>query len=300
MGIKRKASEAVEPDIAGPSWSMNWKTQARRPFKRGFLPYGLRSMSASKASKRRAAMGIEVLEDPLGTEMTPPPVESFEELGVLPHWVLESLREDEHYEPSPVEAQTLPVALAGQNLAAVAKPDSGQAKAYLLAAAVHIEDQRPLSEEEPGPVVLVLVATADRAVEVALEAERVFRFSERSKNHPGGFRTVNLSGGGSRKEKLDMLGSLGAHVVIGTPKRLHDLLVKEHLSSLRVTFLVLDGAEKMVGANLTSELRDIASWVRPERQTAVFAGAWKSVASIMGPLCRAGGDLVRFKVAAAA
>lgn len=296
--MKRKASEALEVETSGSSWNVNWKTQARRPFRRGFIPYGSTSVSESQAAKRRSALGVEVLEDPLGTELTPAPVEAFEELGALPHWALEALRDDGHYEPLPLEAQALPIVLAGQNMAAVANPDSGQAKVYLLAAAAHIEDQPPLSQEEPGPVVLVLVASSDRAAEVTSEAERVMRHSERSGKHPGGIRTINLSGGGSRQEKLDSLGTVGAHIIIGTPKRLHDLLLKEHFSSLRVTFLVLDGADRLAtAANGTSEIRDIVSWVRPERQTAVFAGAWpKAVAAMVGPLCRAGGDPVRIKV----
>merc|ERR1719265_2391815 len=93
-------------------------------------------------------MGIELSEDPLGTEMTPPMVESFEGLGALPHWMLDALREDGCYEPTPLQQQALPIALAGQNMAVVAKAGSGQAMAYLLPAAVHMEDQPPISEED--------------------------------------------------------------------------------------------------------------------------------------------------------
>mmetsp|Transcript_112647 Transcript_112647/g.318205 ORF Transcript_112647/g.318205 Transcript_112647/m.318205 type:complete len:316 (-) Transcript_112647:163-1110(-) len=305
MATKRKVAPA---DASQASAWINWRTQTRRPFRRGFVPYGgVASVTAAAKKKRRKALGVEVQEDPLGEEITPAPLDSFEELGVLPPWVLQALRDAERYEPMPLEAQALPIAIAGQNLFAISsKATAGAAAAgytgsYLLPAIVHVLDQPALTEEEQGPVVIVLVPTQEGSDRVARLARQILGHSADgadTRGHVGGLRAVDVSGGGVRSEKLRELGPTGAHVVVGTPKRIHDMAMKGQLSLQRVTFLVVDGADRALEKGLEQEVRDIATWVRPERQTMVLAAAAsKELTELAGELCYSGGAPVRIKVA---
>mmetsp|Transcript_137467 Transcript_137467/g.342926 ORF Transcript_137467/g.342926 Transcript_137467/m.342926 type:complete len:362 (-) Transcript_137467:108-1193(-) len=274
-------------------YTVDWHKQPRRPFKRGFIQYGLGvEDGADEALKRRDVLGLDIVEDPAGEDATPAPLQSFEEVGVLPVWLLRELRA---VEPTPLQAQMLPIVLAGQNLVAVARADAGQAAAVVVHSAVHIEDQPALTEGDPGPVVLVLVPTQELAGKFAEEAAALLRHSHGSTCHPGGLRCVNVSGGGARSEKLRELGSAGAHIVVGTPKRVHDMACKEQISLLRVTLLIVDGADRMLDLGFASEVNELASWVRPERQTGVLAGTWpKSMAELSSALCFAGGVPVHF------
>lgn len=277
------------------AYKIDWKEQPRRPFKRGFLPYGSEE-EPEELTKRRRAYGIEVIEDPAGEDATPAPLDSFEETGTLPHWLLNALRDDDRIEPTPVQAQGLPIALAGQNMVAVVPVAEGHALAHLLPAIVHAEDQPALTEEDPGPVVLVLSPTQELAGKVAEEATSLLRHSEQSLRHTDGMRAVSVSGGGTRSEKLKELTTKGCHVMVGTPKRVHDMAVKEQISLLRVTMLILDGADKMLSLGFEAEIKELASWIRPERHTLILATTWpKDLHDLASrDLCYAGGLPVRF------
>lgn len=226
---------------------------------------------------------------------------------MLPPWLLEALHEEGCFEPPPLQAQALPVSLAGQNLVAVApaakttdgdtdSTGGGQPGAYLIPAAVHIDDQPPLTEDDPGPIVLVLTASQELAASVAEAATSLFRHSSRSTRHRGGVRCVSVSGGGTRSEKLKELTSRGAHIMAGTPKRVHDMAMKDQISLLRVTMLVLDGVDKILELGAEAEIKQLAEWVRPERQTTIVAATWpKTLHDLARDLCFAGGPPVRFR-----
>lgn len=293
MGVKRKVQEAAGTD----GGSVDWRSYPRRPFKRGFVDYIKAFVSSAEAAKRRAAAGIQIIGDGGIADSTPPPVESFEELGILPPWVLEALREDECFEPTPIQAQSLPIALAGQNLIGVST-GSGASLAYLLSAAVHIEDQPPLAEMDPGPIAFVLAPTRELAAQIAKDAAKVFQHSKRSSQHPGGIQAVCIHEGGSRKEQLKQLGVTGAHIIAGTPGRLYDMASKDQLPLLRVTFLVIDGVDKLIELGLSEQVRGLAAWIRPERQTLIFSGTWpKAAQDLTAQLCYAGGDPVHISTA---
>lgn len=310
---QKKPEEKQKPDATGEKqtpdegqYDIDWKKQARRPFKRGFIGYG-NTEDPAETTKRRKLLGLSITEDPSGEESTPSPLEGFEELGVLPPWLVEALHEDNCFEPPPVQAQALPVSLAGQNLVVIAPapnttdgatvaPGGGQPGAYLIPAAVHIDDQPPLAEDDAGPVVVVLTATQELAASAVEAATSLFRHSSRSTRHRGGVRCVSVSGGGTRSEKLKELTSRGAHIITGTPKRVHDMAMKEQISLLRVTMLVLDGADKMLEHGAEAEIKQLSEWVRPERQTTIVAATWpKTLSDLARDLCFAGGLPVRFR-----
>lgn len=286
--------------VAEADFVVDWRAEQRRPFKRGFLPYGPGDESPEDAEDQRKALGVSIVEDPVGEDVTPLPVESFEGLGVAPPWLLDSLREGELLEPTPLQAQALPIALAGQNLVVVARQGAGQDVASLVLGAVHAEDQPPLSATDAGPIVLVLTHTQELAAEFATEAVRFLKLSKRSTKHTKGLRCVNVSGGGARSEKLKELSNAGAHIVVGTPKRVHDMASKEQISLARVTLFVLDGVDRVLELGFAKEIGSLAGWVRPERQTVLYATMWpRQAADLAKELCFSGGPPVHVQISAA-
>lgn len=294
MGEKRKATTAAADDAA-----VDWLSYARRPFKRGFIPYAVRT-STKEAARRRTSAGIEIVKDLL-VDATPAPLEAFEELGVLPPWSKDALSELQCLEPTPIQAQALPICIAGYNLIGQAPPGSGQALAFLLPSIVHVEDQPPLEDLDPGPIVLALAPTRELAAQLTKEASRLLAKSIRSVCHPGGMRAVCLHEGGNRKEQLKQLGPSGSHIVIGTPGRVHALASKDQLPLLRVTFLVLEELDRILELGQGAEVRAISSWVRPERQVAIFSATWPKEASILASeLCNPSGVAVHVSANATA
>mmetsp|Transcript_91845 Transcript_91845/g.259971 ORF Transcript_91845/g.259971 Transcript_91845/m.259971 type:complete len:377 (+) Transcript_91845:89-1219(+) len=298
MSAKRKAGDDGRPDggkkgkgkgkatgkslgekvvAASFGYKFDWMLMPRRPFRRGFGAYWAGELGPEEGARRRKLYGIVGVEDPAGEEVTPIPIDSFEEAGVLPPWLLEAMREHDRYDDlTPLQAQAVPIALTGTNVVGVAPSvaDGNEATSYLAPAVMHAEDQMALSEKEPGPIVLIIVASDAAATRVVAEATRLLKHASRSLRHFNGMRAVSVCGGGLRSAKIKELSKIGAHIVVGTPKRIHDMAAKEQMSLLRVTFLVIDGAEKMVAKGYLQELRDVAGWVRPERQTMLLASTW--------------------------
>lgn len=134
----------------------DWRHRRRRPFRRGFVPF---DPNAQSGASKRAALGIAV-EDPAG-DVTAPPVESLAE-AKLPRWMVEAA-DEEAWTLSAMQAQLLPVVLAGENAIAVGPRKAEevgpralesderlffQALVYLVLAALHSCDQHPLTQED--------------------------------------------------------------------------------------------------------------------------------------------------------
>ncbi|CAE8617642.1 unnamed protein product [Polarella glacialis] len=256
----------------------------RAPFRRDFLP-GWRS-GDQEADRLRVELCIQLEEDPRGKSSTPAPVRKFSDLACLPNWVQSALRENNWEMPMPVQAQALPVLLSGRSLIGIAQTGSGKTASFLLPAIVHIEDQPPLTRQSPGPVCLVLSPTRELAVQISDEATKLFRFSHQSSKHPGGMRSVAFYGGGRKWEQLRSATYEGPHVCVATPGRLLDFLGEKSISAARVTFLVLDEADRMLDMGFSGDMNTIAAQVRPDRQTAFFSATWpREVQSLACELC---------------
>lgn len=93
----------------------------------------------------------------------PNPVTSWYHCG-LSDKMLSLLTTKMHFEaPFHIQAQALPVILSGRDCIGIAETGSGKTLAYLLPMLRHIQDQRPLKNEE-GPIALILVPTRELAV----------------------------------------------------------------------------------------------------------------------------------------
>jgi ATP-dependent RNA helicase DDX5/DBP2 len=196
-------------------------------------------------------------------ENVPRPVVNFEEAS-FPNYVLEQIKKCGFKAPTAIQSQAWPIALTGRDLIAVAETGSGKTCGYLLPAIVHINAQPYLSPGD-GPIVLVLAPTRELAVQIQQEATR-FGSSSRIKN-------TCVYGGVSRGPQARDL-SRGVEIVIATPGRLIDFLESGRTNLQRVTYLVLDEADRMLDMGFEPQLRQIISQIRPDRQTLMFTATW--------------------------
>ncbi|CAK9012410.1 Pre-mRNA-processing ATP-dependent RNA helicase PRP5 [Durusdinium trenchii] len=109
---------------------------------------------------------------PWPQDTTAPPLQKLTELP-LPNWLAEASSAqkggairweqlDEAATASAIQAQLLPIVLAGENAILVSEAKSGaEAFVYLMLASLQVSDQDPLTEEEPGPIALVLADTQE-------------------------------------------------------------------------------------------------------------------------------------------
>jgi ATP-dependent RNA helicase DDX42 len=191
----------------------------------------IRELSAEQVRERRAVLRLSVS----GFDV-PSPIARFEHAG-LPRELLATVRKLGYEEPTSVQMQALPVAMSGRDLIGVAATGSGKTVAYLLPLGCHVMAQRRLEHGE-GPIGLVLAPTHELAEQIALECRKLLGRSL-------GLNCASLIGGVGKYEQLKALRA-GCEVAVGTPGRLVELLaMKNGLCARRVTFVVLDEADRM-------------------------------------------------------
>ncbi|MBA0695665.1 hypothetical protein Goari_002275, partial [Gossypium aridum] len=193
----------------------------------------------------------------------PKPVKSFADVG-FPDYVLQEVSKAGFVEPTAIQAQGWPMALKGRDLIGIAETGSGKTLAYLLPAIVHVNAQ-PILAPGDGPIVLVLAPTRELAVQIQQEAAK-FGASSRIKN-------TCIYGGVPKGPQVRDLQK-GVEIVIATPGRLIDMLDSHHTNLRRVTYLVLDEADRMLDMGFEPQIRKIVSQIRPDRQTLYWSATW--------------------------
>lgn len=265
----------------------SWNTQGQ-PFKTDFLgTYACSNLFA--ANLARENMGIVVQSDASCPRFTPAPMQRWSEMHILPSWIGKSLQEQKWEAPMPVQAQAFPILLGGRNLIGIAQTGSGKTIAFMLPAVIHASDQRPLAQNDQGPIVLVLAPTRELAVQIAAETEKLTKYSWESRSHPGGLQAVCFYGGGKKWEQLRKFSKNGSHFVVATPGRLLDCIAEGTVSLSRVTYFCLDEADRMLDLGFLGDMEQLNSTIKPDKQMAFFSATWpKAVESLAYKLCTSG------------
>ena len=193
----------------------------------------------------------------------PKPILSFDEAG-FPDYILSELKKLGFTAPSSIQSQAWPMALMGRDLVAIAETGSGKTIGFALPAIVHINAQPVLSPGD-GPIALFLAPTRELAVQIQGECDR-FKASSR-------IRTCAVYGGVPKSQQTHELRR-GAEIVVATPGRLIDMLESGRTNLQRVTYVVMDEADRMLDMGFEPQIRKIISQIRPDRQTLMFSATW--------------------------
>ncbi|GLA66447.1 ATP-dependent RNA helicase dbp2 [Aspergillus tubingensis] len=193
----------------------------------------------------------------------PRPVETFDEAG-FPQYVLSEVKAQGFDRPTAIQSQGWPMALSGRDVVGIAETGSGKTLTYCLPAIVHINAQ-PLLAPGDGPIVLILAPTRELAVQIQAE---ISKFGKSSR-----IRNTCVYGGVPKGPQIRDL-SRGVEVCIATPGRLIDMLEAGRTNLRRVTYLVLDEADRMLDMGFEPQIRKIISQIRPDRQTCMWSATW--------------------------
>jgi len=222
--------------------------------------------SVEEVQAWRARHDISVFGDSI-----PKPVLTFEE-SPFPTYVLEVVKKIGYSEPTPIQAQGWPMACCGRDVVGIAQTGSGKTLAYILPAIVHINAQDVLRPGD-GPVCLVLAPTRELAVQIQEESKK---FGDSTK-----VRSMCCYGGaGTRRNQMREL-QRGVEIVIATPGRLMDFVGGGITNLRRVTYLVLDEADRMLDMGFEPQIRKIVDQIRPDRQTLMWSATWPKEVQIM-------------------
>lgn len=193
----------------------------------------------------------------------PKPVTTFDEAG-FPSYVMNEVKAQGFAKPTAIQAQGWPMALSGRDVVGVAETGSGKTLTYCLPAIVHINAQ-PLLAPGDGPIVLILAPTRELAVQIQQE---ISKFGKSSR-----IRNTCVYGGVPKGPQIRDLAR-GVEVCIATPGRLIDMLEAGKTNLRRVTYLVLDEADRMLDMGFEPQIRKIIGQIRPDRQTCMWSATW--------------------------
>ncbi len=187
---------------------------------------------------------------------------TFAEMNLIPP-LMKALEGIGYESPSPIQAQTIPLLLEGQDVIGQAQTGTGKTAAFALPLLSNID----LSQKSPQ--VLVLAPTRELAIQVA-EAFQTYA------HHMKGFHVLPIYGGQSYDVQLRQL-KRGVHVVVGTPGRVMDHMRRGTLKLNGLKALVLDEADEMLRMGFIDDVKWVLEQTPDDRQIALFSATMPPV-----------------------
>ncbi|MGD8514900.1 MAG: ATP-dependent RNA helicase RhlB [Granulosicoccaceae bacterium] len=165
----------------------------------------------------------------------------------LPASLLQGLEDAGFSKCTPIQARTLPVALAGHDVAGQAQTGTGKTAAFLLATMTRLLRSSPDPKRKPNqPRALILAPTRELAIQIEKDAELLGKHT--------GLKRALIYGGTDYDKQRDSLAQ-GCDILIGTPGRIIDFF-KQHVFDLRaIEVVVLDEADRMFDLGFIKDIR---------------------------------------------
>lgn len=220
----------------------------------------IRRLQQEQVSEMRARLNVDV-EITEGTALALAPVETFEDMCLHPS-IMKDIAFHEYTTPTPIQAQAMPVALSGRDLLGCAETGSGKTAAFSIPMIQHCLAQ-PSIRHGDGPLALVLAPTRELAQQIEKEVKA---FSRSLDN----FRTAIVVGGTNIGEQRSELRA-GVEVVVATPGRFIDHLQQGNSSLTRVSYVVLDEADRMLDMGFEPQIREVMKNLPKKHQTLLFS-----------------------------
>ncbi|CAM8903496.1 unnamed protein product [Rhodiola kirilowii] len=196
----------------------------------------------------------------------PKPIKIWHQTG-LTSKILETIKKLNYEKPMPIQSQALPIIMSGRDCIGVAKTGSGKTLAFVLPMLRHIKDQPPVEAGE-GPIGLIMAPTRELVQQIHSDIKKFAKVV--------GVRCVPVYGGSDVAQQISEL-KRGTEVVVCTPGRMIDILCTSggKITNLRrVTFLVMDEADRMFDMGFEPQITRIVQNTRPDRQTVLFSATF--------------------------
>ena len=171
---------------------------------------------------------------------------------------------------TPIQAQALPAIMSGRDVIGISKTGSGKTMAYLLPLMRQVKAQRDIKTDEVmGPLALILAPTRELAVQIH---EEVLKFTAGNKN----LTSICCTGGSELKRQIDDI-KRGVKIIVATPGRFIDILTLNSgrlVSTKRITFVVMDEADRLFDMGFEPQITQIMKAIRPDKQCVLFSATF--------------------------
>jgi ATP-dependent RNA helicase RhlE len=186
---------------------------------------------------------------------------TFQELKIIEP-ILTALKTKEYEDPTPIQIAAIPVLLEGKDILGSAQTGTGKTAAFAIPILQNLFLKRQKEKTNKAIEALVLAPTRELALQIH------DNFKEYGKNI--NLRTTVIFGGVNQSKQIRILNQ-GVDILIATPGRLLDLIQQKKLSLSKVSFLVLDEADRMLDMGFIKDVRKIIALIPKERQTMFFS-----------------------------
>ncbi|KMZ67605.1 putative ATP-dependent RNA helicase, partial [Zostera marina] len=193
--------------------------------------------------------------------LAPSPIETFTDMN-LNVSIMKDIVAHGYTIPTPIQAQAMPIALSGRDLLGCAETGSGKTAAFSIPMIQHCLSQIPIQRGD-GPLALVLAPTR----ELAQQIEKEVKAFSRSLNS---FKASIIVGGTNISEQKSELRE-GVQIVVATPGRFIDHLQQRNTSLSRISYVVLDEADRMLDMGFEPQIRDVMRNLPKKHQTLLFS-----------------------------
>ena len=188
---------------------------------------------------------------------------SFESLGLRAE-LLSAIASQGYTVPTPIQIEAIPVVFEGCDLLAGAQTGTGKTAAFALPIVQRLAENPPKSKRRT-PRALVLVPTRELAAQVS---EQMNNYARRL-----ALRSTMIYGGVTIQAQIERL-QRGVDIVVATPGRLLDHAERGTINLSRIEFLVLDEADRMLDLGFIDDIKKVAEYLPPKRQTLLFSATY--------------------------
>ena len=190
----------------------------------------------------------------------------FEELNLAPA-ILQAVQEQGYDTPTPVQAQAIPIVLAGQDLLAGAQTGTGKTAAFMLPILHNLSLAEAGRNKFGGKAIraLVLTPTRELAAQIQESAKDYGKYLS--------LQSTVVFGGVGMKPQVDRV-KRGVDVLVATPGRLLDLQGQGLLDLSSIEILVLDEADRMLDMGFIHDVKKILALVPKDKQSLLFSATF--------------------------
>ncbi|CAD8071558.1 unnamed protein product [Paramecium primaurelia] len=182
--------------------------------------------------------------------------------------------------PTPIQSVVFPLILSGYDVIGVAETGSGKTFGYLLPGLIQIKCQKYDSNYRDrinGPEILILAPTRELVMQIKQQVELFMK--------PNNL-TVAMAYGGQNRDQQAAQIRRNPDILVACPGRLRDFLQEGILVLSKVTYLVIDEADRLLDMGFEDDVRYIVEQTRQDRQTVFFSATWpKAVRNLSLDFC---------------
>ncbi|MFZ5638872.1 MAG: DEAD/DEAH box helicase [Pseudomonadota bacterium] len=191
---------------------------------------------------------------------------NFESLGLAPA-LLRALADQGYATPTPIQAEAIPLVLAGRDVLGGAQTGTGKTAAFGLPLLQRLTEGNKPATGPRKPRALILVPTRELAVQVADSLRGYSKYLR--------LNVTTIFGGAGMGPQVDNLRR-GVDILVATPGRLIDHMQQGSAKLDAVEILVLDEADRMLDMGFLPAMKRILSRVPIERQTLLFSATFEA------------------------